>query len=155
MYLLVKVLSRGKYLIIKNYQLTFVESSLCSGGDSFKIHPYNNLMSQFYPILSYLCGPRMRKELRNSLICGISPLWLAVSRRWTLRLKTRRERGRGGAKPGGAGRGSAHGGDGEGFPVALSGRHLGRMATTQVPRPPALEGTSRHQAEAQIMDPAV
>lgn len=78
MYLLVKVLSRGKYLIIKNYQLTFVESSLCSGGDSFKIHPYNNLMSQFYPILSYLCGPRMRKELRNSLICGISPLWLAV-----------------------------------------------------------------------------
>ena len=38
-----------------------------------------------------------------------------------LRLGTRRERGRGGANPGGAGRGSAHGGDGEGFPVALSG----------------------------------
>ena len=43
------------------------------------------------------------------------------SRGSPLRLGTRRERGRGGANPGGAGRGSAHGGDGEGFPVALSG----------------------------------
>ena len=31
------------------------------------------------------------------------------------------ERGRGGANPGGAGRGRLTGGDGEGFPVALSG----------------------------------
>ena len=43
------------------------------------------------------------------------------SRGSPLRLGPRRERGRGGANPGGAGLGSAHGGDGEGFPVVLSG----------------------------------
>ena len=43
------------------------------------------------------------------------------SRGSPLRLGMRLESGRGGANPGGAGRESAHGGDGEGFPVALSG----------------------------------
>ena len=43
---------------------------------------------------------------------------MQCSRGSPLRLGTRRERGRGGANPGGVGRGSAHGGDGEGFPVA-------------------------------------
>lgn len=78
MYLLVKVLSREKYLIIKNYQLTFVESSLCSGGDSFKIHPYNNLMSKFYPILSYL-DPRILWTQDEKETEKFSDLWNIAS----------------------------------------------------------------------------